>query len=247
MEHTSDIFYLAPHLDDAVLSGGGHMARAVRDGRHVEVITFFTADPRPDLDSPLVRDLHSRGGTASGAGAQRRAEDAESCRRLGVTFRHVGLPDAMYRTDSSGRALYTTRESLFRESGERELLDSVTATIQSLPASATVVAPLAVGGHVDHRLVRAAAEEARAGDLLHYEDFPYVQRFGAIWRATGNPFAWRRETVRLEEADVVAWIDAVRAHISQTTLMFHGDADMEFKMRRHIRRRGGQRLWRRSR
>ncbi|MCZ7552073.1 MAG: hypothetical protein M5U05_05720 [Anaerolineales bacterium] len=46
---------------------------------------------------------------------------------------------------------------------------------RAIPAEAQVVCPLAIGGHVDHRLTRAAAEAARQA-LLYYLDFPYVFR-----------------------------------------------------------------------
>jgi LmbE family N-acetylglucosaminyl deacetylase len=245
MENDADIYYLAPHLDDAVFSGGGHMARAIRGGRRVEAITFFTADTRSDLESPLIRDLHSRCGMGADAGERRRTEDAEACRRLGATFRHIGLADAMYRTDVSERAIYVTRESLFQPPRETELVELLGVHIAALPESAMIVAPLAVGGHIDHRLLRMAAESVRGNRLWYYEDFPYAQKFGAIWRATGNPFAWTREVVTLDEVDLASWVDAVRAYASQTAAIFHGDADMEYKVRRYARRRGGQRLWRR--
>jgi LmbE family N-acetylglucosaminyl deacetylase len=53
------VLILSPHLDDAVLSAGGLMDRAVKDGAHVVAATIFTGDA--DLQgepSPLVRELH---------------------------------------------------------------------------------------------------------------------------------------------------------------------------------------------
>ena len=36
-----------------------------------------------------------------------------------------------------------------------------------------VIAPCAVGGHIDHHIVRGAAETLRQVDVLYYEDVPY--------------------------------------------------------------------------
>jgi LmbE family N-acetylglucosaminyl deacetylase len=240
-----DILYLSPHLDDAVLSGGGHLAQSVRKGLGVKVLTVFSGDPVPGVDSPVVRELRADACADAGMSATRRAEDAESCRRLGVAYEHWGFTEAVYRLGAEGEPRYPTRKSLFLAPSGDDVPHALIERLAAAEKAGLVVAPLAAGGHVDHRLVRLAAERVFGAALVCYEDFPYGQRFGAVWRALGNPFAWCAERVELEEADLMAKIEAVRAHASQTASLFHGDADLVGKIRRYARRRGGERLWRR--
>jgi len=240
-----DIIYLSPHLDDAVLSGGGHLAQSVRKGLRVKVVTVFAGDQPAGFDSPAMRDLRGRTGLGAESGATRRAEDVASCRCLGAAFEHWEFLDATFRTDGRGRARYPTLDSLFAQPVGDDALEAVTRRMTETVKAGLVVAPLGVGGHVDHRLVRLAAEQAFGPALACYEDFPYAQRFGALWRTLSNPFAWRGERVMLEEADLAAKIDAVRAHASQAVSLFHNDADLVRMIRRYARRRGGERLWRR--
>ena len=241
----ADLLYLSPHLDDAVLSGGGHIAQSVRKGLRVRVVTVFAGDPSPGTDSPAARELRVRFGLEAEPGVSRRAEDAESCKKLGAACEHWEFLDAMYRTGFQGEPLYPTLASLYSAPADDAVLSAVVQRLTAAEGADLVVAPLAVGGHVDHRMVRMAAERVFGPALACYEDFPYAQRFGALWRAMGNPFAWRGERVALEECDLLAKIEAVRAHASQAAVMFHGDADLVWKIRRYARRRGGERLWRR--
>ena len=65
---------------------------------------------------------------------------------------------------------------------------------QALPGDAELVCPLAIGGHVDHRLTRLAAEST-GRRLWYYVDYPYIlEAQGAIdelrqegWQAQGFP------------------------------------------------------------
>lgn len=59
---------------------------------------------------------------------------------------------------------------------------AVRRALARLPAGGTLVVPLSLGGHVDHRLVcGAGCERLRAGthSLIFYEDLPYAAFLGA--------------------------------------------------------------------
>jgi len=60
----------------------------------------------------------------------------------------------------------------------------VSQSFQKLHLADLVLAPLALGGHVDHLLVREAARQAFAAEtLLFYEDLPYACWMSAAERA----------------------------------------------------------------
>ena len=91
-------------------------------------------------------------------------------------------------------------------------------------ASDTVYyAPLGVGGHVDHRLVRdAALALARQGaSVLFYEDFPYVARWGGLNEALAEvPGHWQPVW---ELIDVDAKYAAIARYASQLSAIFEQD------------------------
>jgi LmbE family N-acetylglucosaminyl deacetylase len=137
---------LSPHLDDAVLSCSSLMA-----SRRSLIATFFTA------------------GDASYEA--RRAEDFEAAKILGASARHLGFRDAPFRS-----VLY--RSFLGIVAGPADPLLKVEKALAGLLEELDpelVLAPLGVGNHVDHRLLRnAAAKLVRPERLLFYEDLPYA-------------------------------------------------------------------------
>lgn len=251
--------YLAPHLDDVVLSCGGQIARAARAGGEVEILTVFAGDepgPNEPPASPLVATIFALWKLAAGrVMATRRGEDLAACRLLGVRAAHWELQEAIHRRDpESGEALYPTLERLFGEimAQEEPIVEALARRFAdhaggagSKPAQ-RIVAPLGIGGHVDHRLVRAAAERAFGERLVYFEEFPYiVWKLFALRRAgvTGRRFEAERQ--RLAPEDVAARIAAIACYASQVTSLFRTPANLERQVRRHVRRAGGERLWRR--
>lgn len=180
---------LSPHLDDAVLSCGGLLAVLARSGT-VLVATVFSASSPP----PHTRAARSflRQCSAADAGdlfAARRAEDAQVVESLGAEPVHLGLADALFRRARGGTALArvlpelgacypTYRLDIAR--GRLSRRDPVTAPVLAgllagaLPLSeaSTVLAPVGVGRHVDHLLVRRAAE-LLPREVTYYRDQPY--------------------------------------------------------------------------
>lgn len=248
-----DLLVLSPHLDDGVLSVGGLMHRARARGERVLVATVFTADEPAEPPSQLARELHSRFGLERDVQVERRREDLAACAALGVEALHLAQVDALYRTDdTSGRAFYRDLGALFappRAADARHLVPRLESLFAELPAARQVLAPLGIGGHVDHRLVRKAADRVFGGDteteLLHFEDYPYVQKMGALRLVLKPRRAWERVTVPLEEADLEARIEAVTAYTSQVEPLFGDPGRMARRVRRYARRAGGERLWRR--
>lgn len=240
--------YLSPHLDDVALSCGGQIAQRARTGDRVTVVTLFAGDPPQEL-SALARRLHRAGSLGANAVNVRRREDETSCSILGAEPTHWAFTDALYRRDAAtGDALYPTLEALFQDPVEPDqaLTEELAERLREAFEGVTLYAPLAVGGHVDHRLTRAAAERAFGGRLAYYEDFPYVLRPGALETALGDAEPWRSEVVALERDAVKARIAAIGAHRSQLRPLFGARWRMRLKVARAVRHTGGERLWRKG-
>jgi len=243
---------LAPHLDDAVLSCGGSIHRWVSAGEHVLVFTFMTADPPDTGRSGYAADLHGEWGVpAPVAFATRRAEEAAALGELGADFEHLRFHDCIYRGNAGG-AFYNSDEDIFgRVHPADEPLAGVLAgrlaELGPLGQDATVYAPLSVGNHVDHQLLRRAAELWRGRNLFYYEDFPYAIEDGAVERtleeARGN--AGRRSplTVPLTEADVLSKVRAVGCYRSQIGVLFGAYVNMAAAVWQYARMVAGDRGW----
>jgi LmbE family N-acetylglucosaminyl deacetylase len=86
---------LSPHLDDAVLSLGGTIARASRAGTEVTVVTVFAGDPESTAEAGEW-DTMCGFSTAGEAARERRREDARACEILGAVPEWLPFPDIDY-------------------------------------------------------------------------------------------------------------------------------------------------------
>ncbi|MDQ7030977.1 MAG: PIG-L family deacetylase [Ardenticatenia bacterium] len=113
MEH----IFLAPHLDDVVLSCGGQIWQLTQRGHRPWVITVFAGSPAPGAaEFSFARHQHRLWGEPPLPAELRRAEDVAACVRLGVPPErviHLDFPDAVYRHTPDGQPLYTSDEAIF--------------------------------------------------------------------------------------------------------------------------------------
>ena len=238
--------YLSPHFDDVALSCGGLVWQQTQAGERASIWTICGGDPPGRPFSPFAESLHARWETGEAAVEQRRQEDALSCARLGASYRHFSIPDCIYRrSPTDGSFLYDSEESLTGplHPDEAVLVESLRGELaQSLPDGAKVVSPLALGGHVDHRLVRAAAE-GMGRPLWFFADYPYVLRCEP--ELASLPGAGL-EPVRfpLSAAGLESWQGAVAAHASQISSFWPGLPAMRDAIAEYALRRGGVELWR---
>ncbi|MFB7406516.1 PIG-L deacetylase family protein [Streptomyces sp. NPDC056202] len=200
------ILVLSPHLDDAVLSCGGLLGWAGRRAP-VTVASLFTEAAAPPHTLSARQYLKQTGAeNADDLYAARRAEDLRVLELLDVGWRHVGLVDGLFRRlprPRPGTALlagllpevahvYPTyrlhlsrgRVSPYDEETLRAVGEAIDALLPGTDGG-LVLAPLGVGGHADHILVRTAAE--RCGrPVVYYSDFPYNQRADPDTRFTAR-------------------------------------------------------------
>lgn len=260
-----DSLYLAPHLDDVALSCGGQIYQATQAGQEVQIVTVMAGDPpessggasnTPHSTSAYIEELHARWHLGRDAAAARRREDVAACAILGATPRHLSVPDCIYRGGEAGY-YYQSDAQIFGAIDPRELhlVDTLAAAFRQLPQADRIVAPLGIGHHVDHLLVRAAAEQTwgqtweqtkRARHLTYYEDYPYAEKPAARAAAFAHPptgFAWHAETIPLTDSALEAKCRAVAAFESQISTFFADDAALRRRIAEFAHARGGERLW----
>jgi len=244
-----DWIYLSPHPDDVALSCGGLLWEQVQAGDRPQVWTICAGDPPPGPLSPFAATLQRRWGSGLRASQERRLEDIQSCNRMQATYRHFQVPDCIYRReDRHGAYLYTSEESLFGQLDEREagLVEWLRQEFsRALPNEVQLVCPLSLGGHVDHRLTRAAAERLDE-TLWYYADYPYALNHDDRMVQFIQP-AWEASWFPISEVGMAAWEEAVAAHSSQISTFWPDPDAMRAALRAYARQANGGlgiRLWR---
>jgi len=242
--------YLSPHFDDAVFSCGGRIRRQARFRERVTVVTIFGGAPDPGAPlSPYAQQLHDRWGR-SDAVQQRRAEDVEALALLGAEPIHWPYLDCIYRRASEGDFPYPSEEALWGDvhASDAAMIEALTHRIRMLPLASggRLYAPLGVGDHVDHRIVRRAAEGS-GQPLTYYEDFPYAQDPQAV-RAALNPGLWESELVLLSEHGLSAKVAAIACYRSQISTFWGSQGAVNATVRAFAEQTGqgdpAERYWR---
>ena len=183
---------LSPHLDDAAFSCGGTLVTLADAGWRVVMATVFTAsvaDPTGfalacQTDKGLAPDIDYM--------ALRRAEDrrAAECLRIAPPA-HLPFREAPHRGYASAPDLFA---GLRDDDGIVPDVAAAFADLLSAVGPDLILAPQAVGGHVDHiQVVRAVRRLAPEVPILWWRDFPYTVRSAAP-----------KEPLRAEFADLPA-------------------------------------------
>lgn len=246
--------YLSPHLDDVALSCGGLVWEQVHAGDTVEIWTICAGSSHASDLSPFALELHTRWGLGDEATAVRRAEDLASCRYLSAEARHFNIPDAIYRqakgeslpgSKSPSQYLYDSDDAIMGpiHPAESALVEDLRDQLRSIaPENAQFVSPLALGGHVDHRLVRAAIENA-SKSLLYYADYPYVLRTFSQLEDLHEK-GWQQLIYPISAEGVGAWQRAIAAHASQISSFWADLQGMRLAIETYAKRSGDVVLWR---
>jgi LmbE family N-acetylglucosaminyl deacetylase len=236
--------YISPHLDDAVLSCGGRIWQQAEAGHSVAVVTVFAGAPdRGTSLSPYAQGLHERWGQAVDAVKERRRENQEALALLGAEVVDWCYRDCIYRKTPEGDHAYASEEALWGRVHPAEvgLLRELTGRMAALPLTVKgeIYAPLAVGGHVDHRVVRRAAErcgmDGHPPALSYYEDFPYAADSegvkAASWYLSLAGDRWKAEIVHLSNEALEAKIAAIARYRSQMSTFWADQAGMAASVR----------------
>ncbi len=240
--------YLSPHLDDAVFSCGGLIHQQIREGSRVQIWTLCAGQPAAEHLSEFARQLHARWDSGPDPVALRREEDAAACGLLGAVPRHFDFLDCIYRRDpQSGNFMYQSDQDLFGgiHSGDGKFLDQlVTALLEEIPENYYVAAPLGIGNHVDHSLVRKAASRLEC-EVFYFADFPYLREpdgISTLQYMAGSP-DWGEMRSDLSSGAIQGWISAASAYRSQLSSFWKDREQLAAEIQKMIREDVAGTLW----
>jgi LmbE family N-acetylglucosaminyl deacetylase len=235
--------YISPHLDDAVLSAGGFIYEQTQAGIPVEIWTIVCGYPPPGDLTPFAQLMHQQWntGTAKETVDVRRGEDVKAAGIVGAKTVHFeDMPDCIYRRGPDGEPLYL---DIFVPPHEAEahLPYEIAQTIASrLLPDDRVICQLGIGNHVDHILVRQAAERLNR-PLWYATDVPYI-----FWHPDElePKVAGMQEALQpITEAGLEVWLEAVLAYKSQLSTLFENQDKMKEEFRSYYSERSGISLW----
>jgi LmbE family N-acetylglucosaminyl deacetylase len=240
--------FLSPHFDDAALSCGGLIWDLAQSGVELEVWTICAGLPPSQQLSDFAASMHARWRLSVEQAVQaRREEDAAAMARLDAPSRYFAVPDAIYRRHpKTGEFLYTSDEELFGGlgPGDAAFVRLLAGTLaEALPGGeARLIAPLTVGNHVDHQLVRAAAEQLSVS-VAYYPDYPYSREHSGGEIAALAPAGYRPQAYPVSADGLAAWQDSSAAYASQISTFWASEAALREEIAAHSARFQGVTLW----
>ncbi|KQP42628.1 GlcNAc-PI de-N-acetylase [Methylobacterium sp. Leaf104] len=166
---------LSPHLDDAAFSCGGFLHALGAAGWDVATVTVFTGSVANPTGFALACQTDKGLGPELDYMDLRRSEDAAAIRALGLAPpRHLPFREAPHRG-------YASAAELFRDvRADDGIVPDLTGAFRALlseTAPDLILAPQAIGGHVDHvQVVRALDAAGPTAPILWWRDFPYTVR-----------------------------------------------------------------------
>ncbi len=243
--------FLSPHFDDAILSCGATIHKLVQGGQEVHVLNVMAGEPTTIPDTPIVRDAHARWKAGDNPVKTRQQEDASAVKRLGANLVNSEWPDCIYRTlVGTDIPCYPTREAIFGEVHPFDKAATLYTWFSSseLKSTSTIYAPLGVGNHVDHQVVRNIGiifkRERPSLALKFYEEYPYTRDIMATKHALAR-LAWlapdfrlELETVELSDGDVQAKVEAIACYQTQISSFWPDVQAMEREVRETMGRAG---------
>jgi LmbE family N-acetylglucosaminyl deacetylase len=232
--------FLSPHLDDAIYSCGGLIAAQTRQGAAVTVATLFAGDPDPGPLSQFARQLHDRWGIRGQGVEARRQEDLIACSIVGAAAIHIEIPEAIYRRGDGGEYLYPDEEAIFgdRSPSDDELAESLAQVLEEICSEGSrLYVPLAVGSHVDHVLVRRAAQ-GLGRPTWGYHDMPYAARDLDLPAGIGER-AGVGSVLPVEAEDLERWVRATWAYRSQRSTFWDSERELEHELTAYLDACGG--------
>jgi LmbE family N-acetylglucosaminyl deacetylase len=151
------VVLLSPHPDDIAFSLGGWLAQRPFAAGSPRLVTVFSTSR---YTTGALRDVAT-------VTRLRRVEDEVYAAAHGLQLEHLGLPDSsvLGMTDDDQQTA-----SMVDDPRRDETRAAVARAVRGADL---VLGPLALGGHIDHRLVAAALRELHDERCAYYEDLPY--------------------------------------------------------------------------
>jgi LmbE family N-acetylglucosaminyl deacetylase len=236
------IVYLSPHLDDAVLSAGGVIHAQANSGLSVEIWTVM-AGISHDPESPsFAQAMHRIWGFRSVLETveARRTEDRRAAAQVGAKAIQFDFLDCIYRRGPDGKELYSDVH-VPPPPADLDLPGRIAMALSSrLLPDDQLICQLAIGRHVDHVLVRQAAEILRR-PLLFDADMPYVLDHPEELQPSAAGLDESFEPV--DERGLDCWLSAIECYSSQIDSVFGSRELMQERMRTYWSENRGVRFW----
>ncbi|MHA1346665.1 MAG: PIG-L deacetylase family protein [Candidatus Heimdallarchaeaceae archaeon] len=157
--------FLSPHLDDAVVSCGGTIAKLVYQREDVLVLSIYTKNP--DIRK-VPKRFHK-----FAIYDQRKMEDQKALNRLSVDYKWLDLEERAYRSPLLKKPTdifkINLSEGLKQFSNIPKIHAEFDKLIEKYP-KAKFYAPLAIGNHFDHVEVFIAS-------LMYMVDYAIFEKF----------------------------------------------------------------------
>ncbi len=187
-------------------------------------------------DTPIVRDLHQRWQAGENPIITRQNEDKEAVEGLGASLVQLGALDCVYRVFNDV-ALYPDETALWGEVNANDPALTVFADMNNLLKGHQVFAPLGVGNHVDHRIVRDETlrlwQQTQDFELFFYTDYPYMREASRIAEARAQVSFFLCDTWQpLDEGAMTAKIRAMSCYRSQVSTFWKDETAMQTDVRR---------------
>ncbi len=222
------VYFISPHLDDAILSAGG-LIEYLSNRTNVTLVTVFT-NPGPKPYSLLVwKFMRECGFTdADKLFDQRREEDQAICKKLYIKYMHLGFTDGAWRKSGHASKIIQLTGKLIPDAlslypltfnhkrihnEDKHLIDKVYEKLFSLLPQKNIVifAPMAIGNHVDHIITRDAAKKLKAKSIF-WQDYPYSLKTAPNSNETGKLYTWPVDRIKKESL--------IRMYSSQIPALF---------------------------
>lgn len=218
------ILVLSPHLDDAAFSVGPLLAEFSDRAKIIVATAFTKSEPNPagfalacQLDKGLPAEVDYM--------AIRRAEDIEWSRRIGTENVHGAFAEAPHRGYQSAKELFG--HVLAIDEIEDDLKKWFLELAEKFKPN-IILCPVGVGNHVDHFLVRKAAQISLDGKfpLFFFKDQPYASKLNAfdVEDYFGNSSVWQELQIPLSEKSLAKAQFAAQAYETQISFQF-GDIE----------------------
>jgi len=168
--------------------------------------------------SPFAQDLHQKWGFSSAGETvrSRREEDNTAASIVGATTLHFDFLDCIYRRDENGEWPYDNIYLPVHEMDTnlpREIADTISPRLKQ---DDVLVCQLSVGSHIDHVLVRQAAE-LLGRPLIYDIDVPYI--FYKPEELAPKSAGMEEKVHPVTESGLNYWQEAVLAYKSQLPVL----------------------------
>lgn len=167
------IYFISPHLDDAILSAGA-LIYELKDTSKVAIISVFTKASNKNNKASLEFTRSCQYRDARELFSSRRRDDKILCQFLKIGCYHLGFVDALWR-ENFNSLKQVFRKRLNNNKNEQNLEKAIIKKLKKIiknKEKSLIFSPLALGNHIDHIIVKRICEKNFA-DVIFWEDYPY--------------------------------------------------------------------------